>query len=113
MRMESVLSSADVVRATLEEPQFKLAANEAFLKELSLLEAAEVKFGRIETKLALLGLPECLAAFKAHQQRTTAVRGAVLARWQGREDNVDDACANWWRTESEFRDKIVSAFRAL
>jgi len=111
MRMESVLSSEETVRS-VDDP-LKLRASELFLKELDLLDEAELKFGRIETKLALAGFPECLEAFRAHRHCTTKLQGAVLARSQGREDTVAGACKAWWQTESEFRHKIVSAFRAL
>jgi hypothetical protein len=111
MRMESVLSSEETARAVNE--QLKARAYELFLKEVDLLDEAQLKFGRIETKLALFGFPECLEAFKAHQRCTTKLKGAVLARSQCREDTVDRACEAWWETESEFRDKIVFAFGEL
>jgi hypothetical protein len=91
----------------------KLAAREAFLKELNLLEEAEANFGRLETKLSLLGFPECVEAFKARRRRTIELRGAILARSQGREDSVGHAEKAWWESEFTLRERLVSAFHKL
>ena len=111
MRMESLLSSEETARSVDE--QVKLKAQELLLKELELLEEAETKFGRIETKLLLVGFPECVEAFKAHQRCTIELKGAILARSQGREDRVAKSRDAWWESESRLRDQIVSAFRTL
>lgn len=93
LRMESVLSSDDVVRAASEN--LKLRAQEAWLKDLDLLDEAETKFARLESKLALFEFPDCASAFKTHQHSTTELKGALLARSQGREDRVERARQSW------------------
>jgi hypothetical protein len=111
LRIESLLSSEEVARSADE--QLKLRASELFLKDLDLLDEAELKFGRIETKLALFGFLECLEAFKAHKICTTKLKGAVLARSQDRENSVNRRCEAWWETEAAFREQIKTAFHAL
>lgn len=111
LRMESFLSSEEVVRVVTED--LKLGAREAFLKDFDLLGEAEAKFARLESKLALFDSPQCTKSFKAHQHSTTKLKGALAARSQGRESNVESACDAWWETEREFREQTVSAFRAL
>jgi hypothetical protein len=105
------LSSEETVRGVDE--QYRLEARELFLKEFDVVAEAETRFGRLESKFSVYDFPECLAALKYHQRCTGKLKAAVTARSQGREDNVDLARETWWKTENEFREQIVSVFRAL
>jgi hypothetical protein len=111
MRMESVLSSEETVRKV--DAQLKTRATESLLNDLDLLDEATLKFGRIETKVQFFDLADCVKAFKTHQHNTLKLKGAVFARYYGREDTVDEMCNAWWISENEFRSRITAAFRQL
>lgn len=110
MAMESMLSSTQVILNAPAESQSHAA--EALLANWNVLETAQRKFGNLETKISLFGLPECATTFQQHR-RSTLTLAAALGPWRDGGAEPIESRSSWWDTERVFRKTIVTAFAAL
>jgi hypothetical protein len=83
----------------------------SLLKQIDSVEAAESRFGRLETQFELFAFSRCSKAFSAYGNATMHLKKAITKMDDDPEEK--GAIEKWWAAEIDFRDELASAFKKL